>query len=61
MGLNEDILRFMTISIDSVEEGPSVMMQVKPERSERPRSDRDERREPAQNTETANVSVAEGA
>ena len=66
MGLNEDILRFMTISIESVDEGPSVMMQVKPERSERPRSDsprpdRGERRESAQNTETANVSVAEGA
>ena len=66
MGLNEDILRFMTISIEAVDEGPSVMMQVKPERSERPRSDsprpdRGERREPTQNTETDNVSVAEGA
>ena len=28
MGLNEDILRFMNISIEEVEEGPSIMMQA---------------------------------
>jgi len=66
MGLNEDILRFMTISIEAVDEGPSVMMQVKPERSERPRSDSPrpdggERSEPAQNAETDNASFSEGA
>ena len=33
MGLNEDILRFMNISIDEVEEGPSIMMQA--QRAER--------------------------
>lgn len=27
MGINEDILRFMTIRVDELEEGPSVMMQ----------------------------------
>jgi small subunit ribosomal protein S6 len=45
MGLNEDILRFMNISIEEVEEGPSVMMQVqKAERSPRgERSDRGDR------------------
>ena len=42
MGLNEDILRFMTIGIDKLEEGPSVMMQT---RQERPRSERSERKE----------------
>ena len=37
MGLNEDILRFMNISIEEVEEGPSIMMQA--QRAERaPRS-----------------------
>ena len=61
MGLNEDILRFMTISIEAIDDSPSVMMQVKPERSERPRIDRGERREIAQNRETDNDSVAEGA
>ena len=40
MGLNEDILRFMTIVIDAVEENPSVMMQTK---QERPRSEKTER------------------
>ena len=36
MGLNEDILRFMTIVIDAIEENPSVMMQTKPESSKGP-------------------------
>ena len=27
MGLNEDILEFMTVSIDEVDEGPSIMRQ----------------------------------
>ena len=41
MGLNEDVLRFMNISIEEVEEGPSVMMQgQRAERAERaPRGD----------------------
>ena len=42
MGLNEDILRFMNITIDEVLEDPSIMMQAaKPERGGRgDRSDR---------------------
>lgn len=49
MGLNEDILRFMTIRIEEVDEEPSIMMQVKSERGER--GDRRDRREqPAQNS-----------
>jgi len=35
MGLNEDILRFMTIRIEEVDEEPSIMMQAKPERGDR--------------------------
>ena len=35
MGLNEDILRFMTIRIDEVSDEPSIMMQAKPERGDR--------------------------
>ena len=42
MSLNEDILRFMTISIDEVDAEPSVMMQVKTERGSKDR--RDDRR-----------------
>ena len=33
MGLNEDILRFMNIAVEEVEEGPSIMMQA--QRAER--------------------------
>ena len=57
MGLNEDILRFMTIGIDKLEEGPSIMMQT---RQERPRSERSERKEmPKDNKFNAKV-VSEG-
>ena len=35
MGINEDILRFLTIRVDELEEGPSAMMQ------KRDRDDRD--------------------
>lgn len=35
MRINEDILRFMTIRVESHEEGPSVMMQKRDERPDR--------------------------
>ena len=42
MGLNEDVLRFLNIRIDKVEDGPSIMMQAKTERPQRGgRDDRD--------------------
>ena len=37
MGLNEDILRHLTIKLDQLPEGPSVMMHAKSERSEKGR------------------------
>ena len=44
MGLNEDVPRFLNIRIEEVEEGPSIMMQVKTERPTRGgRDDRDDR------------------
>ena len=44
MGLNEDVLRFLNIRIEEVEEGPSIMMHVKNERPTRGgRDDRDDR------------------
>ncbi|MDC0649803.1 30S ribosomal protein S6 [Alphaproteobacteria bacterium] len=44
MGLNEDVLRFLNIRIEEVEEGPSIMMQAKAERPTRGgRDDRDDR------------------
>ena len=35
MGINEDILRFLTVRVDELEEGPSAMLRNKGERSER--------------------------
>jgi small subunit ribosomal protein S6 len=35
MGLNEDVLRFLNLHIGEVEDGPSIMMQAKTERSSR--------------------------
>ena len=40
--INEDIIRYMTIKVDGLEAGPSVMMR-KADRAERPRRDRDDR------------------
>lgn len=42
MRFNEDILRFMTVSVKAHEEGPSAMLQ-KRDRDDRPRGDRDDR------------------
>ncbi|HEV7372350.1 30S ribosomal protein S6 [Arenibaculum sp.] len=44
MSLNEDVLRFMTVRVDALEEGPSAMMQSRNERSDR--GDRGDRRGP---------------
>ncbi len=40
MRINEDILRFMTVRVDELEEGPSAMMQKREERGDRPGGDR---------------------
>lgn len=44
MGINEDVLRFLTVKVDELEEEPSVQMQKK-ERDERRRRDRERRRD----------------
>jgi small subunit ribosomal protein S6 len=43
MGLNEDVLRLMTVRVETIEEGPSAMMQKRDEREGR--GDRDGGRE----------------
>ncbi len=44
MRLNEDVLRYLTVRVDALEEGPSPMMQKRDERDERgPRGDRPRR------------------
>ena len=39
MGLNEDVLRFLNLNIEKVEDGPSIMMQAKTERASRSQRD----------------------
>ena len=51
MGLNEDVLRFMTIAIEEVDPDPSVMMQVKTERGGKER--RDDRRDDRSRSKTS--------
>jgi small subunit ribosomal protein S6 len=43
MGLNEDVLRFLNIRIEEVDEAPSIIMQNKGERNERGDRDRGDR------------------
>ena len=69
MGLNEDVLRFLNIRIEEVDEAPSIIMQNKGERGERgERGDRSERRErgdrgsrPPRQEAAAEVKPAEAA
>ena len=44
MGINEDVLRFLTMRVEALEEEPSVQMQKK-ERDDRRRRDRERRRD----------------
>ena len=50
MGLNEDVLRFMNIRIEEVDEAPSIMMQAKSERPSRGSRD-DDRRDDRMNSD----------
>mgnify|MGYP001489099521 CR=1 FL=1 len=60
MGLNEDVLRFMNIAVEEIEEGPSIMMQAaKPERGGR--GDRSDRSSSGRNVEEARNETAENA
>jgi small subunit ribosomal protein S6 len=43
MSINEDILRYLTIRVDLLEEGPSAVMQSRNQRDDRPRRDGDDR------------------
>ena len=44
MGINEDVLRYLTVRVEELEDEPSVQMQKK-ERDERRRRDRERRRD----------------
>jgi small subunit ribosomal protein S6 len=43
MSINEDVLRYLTVRVDELEEGPSAVMQSKNQRDDRPRRDGDDR------------------
>ena len=43
MRINEDVLRYLTIKVDELEEGPSIQMQSRHAREERHRGRRDDR------------------
>jgi small subunit ribosomal protein S6 len=43
MSINEDIIRFLTVRVDTLEEGPSAVMQRSNEKSDRPGGDRPDR------------------
>ena len=44
MRIDEDVIRYLTIGVDELEEGPSVMMQSRSARDERTRRERGDRR-----------------
>ena len=56
MGLNEDVLRFMNIRIEEVDEAPSIMMQAKSERPSRGLRDDDRRDDRSNSDENAKAS-----
>jgi small subunit ribosomal protein S6 len=43
MSINEDIIRFLTVRVDELEEGPSAVMQRSSEKADRPNGDRGDR------------------
>jgi len=43
MSINEDVLRYLTIRVEELEEGPSAVMQSKNQRDDRPRREGDDR------------------
>lgn len=66
MGINEDVLRFMTIRVDEFEEGPSAMMRKSDRddrrggRGDRPGGDRPDRGERRPRREEATEAKSEG-
>jgi len=56
MGLDEDVLRFMNIRIEEVDEAPSIMMQAKSERPSRGSRDDDRRDDRSNSDDNAEAS-----
>ena len=56
MGLNEDVLRFLNLGIEEVDEGPSIMVQAKTERSSRAQRDQGNAEGSAENDDSSDTS-----
>ena len=56
MGLNEDILRFLNLNIKEIEDGPSIMLQAKTERSSRGQRDYSDANEQDDKTDSPEIS-----
>ena len=56
LGLNEDVLRFLNLNIEEVEDGPSIMMQAKTERSSRGQRDQVDADAPAEKDDSSDNS-----
>src|SRR3954462_8626161 len=59
MRINEDVLRYLTIRVDNLEEGPSPVMQSRGSREDRPRRDRDRYGEPREGRDIGDRSGGE--
>ena len=56
MRINEDVLRYLTLRIEKVDEGPSPIMQSRGSREDRPRRDRDRYGEPREGRDSGDRS-----
>jgi small subunit ribosomal protein S6 len=54
MRFDEDILRYLTVRVEALDDGPSPMMRAKERRDERSRRDSDDRRHDAEGEESPN-------
>ena len=58
MRINEDVLRYLTLRVETLEEGPSPVMQNRGSREDRPRRDRDRDRYEPRDGDRATASEA---
>ena len=59
MRINEDVLRYLTLRIEKIDENPSPIMQSRGSRDDRPRRDRDRYGEPREGRDSGDRSGGE--
>ena len=59
MQINEDVLRYLTLRIEKIDENPSPIMQSRGSREDRPRRDRDRYGEPREGRDSGDRSGGE--